>query len=74
MQHFDSYLDEGSPLEKLQNVTAIAKDLALICDQADNNHIVANNFGGLVSLIALRLMQIHKEMEMQDSTVEEGKQ
>ena len=73
MEHFDSYLDEGSSLEKLDNTIAIAKELALICDES-TDHVRANQIGGLVSLIALRLLQIHKEMDAQANAVEGGKQ
>lgn len=72
MDIYQSYLDEGTSQDKLINVIAIAKDLALICDES-TDQVRANQIGGLVSLIALRLMQIHKEIDDQ-SSAEEAKQ
>ena len=73
MDNYDSYLDEGTSRDKLINTIAIAKDLALICDEA-TDHVRANQIGGMVSLIALRLLQIHKDMEAQANADEEGNQ
>ena len=71
MENFDSYLDEGSSLEKLANLIVITKDLALICDES-TDQVKADQVGGLVSLVALRLLQIHKELEKESSDKKGG--